>query len=221
MHIDGAPNVVLRDNVISGNTTYGVHISGGRASGAVLYGNMIGTSASGTSDLGNTLAGVYVNGAEETTLRDNVISGNDSHGVSLSGSGATNADIQYNLIGVSASGTSDLGNTMAGIHISGGRNTGIFENVIGGNDSHGISLTGSGTLDTFVGENYIGTNASGMSLGNGGAGVHIANSSYNNFIEVNTIAHNAGDGVTVTASASSGSATQFGRTPRTPTEGWA
>ena len=204
VHIDGAPNVVLRDNVISGNTTYGVHISGGRASGAVLYGNMIGTSASGTSDLGNTLAGVYVNGAEETTLRDNVISGNDSHGVSLSGSGATNADIQYNLIGVSASGTSDLGNTMAGIHISGGRNTGIFENVIGGNDSHGISLTGSGTLDTFVGENYIGTNASGMSLGNGGAGVHIANSSYNNFIEVNTIAHNAGDGVTVTASGSFG-----------------
>ena len=204
VHIDGAPNVVLRDNVISGNTTYGVHISGGRASGAVLYGNMIGTSASGTSDLGNTLAGVYVNGAEETTLRDNVISGNDSHGVSLSGSGATNADIQYNLIGVSASGTSDLGNTMAGIHISGGRNTGIFENVIGGNDSHGISLTGSGTLDTFVGENYIGTNASGMSLGNGGAGVHIANSSYNNFIEVNTIAHNAGDGVTVTASGSLG-----------------
>ena len=204
VHIDGAPNVVLRDNVISGNATYGVHISGGRASGAVLYGNMIGTSASGTSDLGNTLAGVYVNGAEETTLRDNVISGNDSHGVSLSGSGATNADIQYNLIGVSASGTSDLGNTMAGIHISGGRNTGIFENVIGGNDSHGISLTGSGTLDTFVGENYIGTNASGMSLGNGGAGVHIANSSYNNFIEVNTIAHNAGDGVTVTASGSFG-----------------
>ena len=204
VYINGAPNVVLRGNVISANTTYGVHISGSGASRAVLSGNTIGLNAAGTSDLGNTLAGVYVNGAEEATLRDNVISGNDSHGVSLSGSGATNADIQYNFIGVNASGTSDLGNTMAGIHISGVRNTGIYENVIGGNDSHGISLTGSGTRDTYIGENYIGTNASGTSLGNGGAGVHIANSSYNNFVEVNTIAHNTGDGVAIVASASLG-----------------
>ena len=203
VYINGAPDVVLRDNVISGNTTHGVHINGSGAKRAVIFGNTIGLNASGTADLGNAMAGVYVNGAEEATLRDNVISGNDTHGISLSGSGARNADIQYNLIGVNASGTADLGNTGSGIHISGARNTGIYENVIGGNVSHGVSLTSSGTMDTFIGENYIGTNESGGTLGNGGSGVHIANNSYNNFVEVNTIANNAGDGVTITATGTS------------------
>ena len=202
VYINGAPDVVLQENVISGNETYGVHISGSSAKRAVLQGNTIGLNGAGSADLGNTLAGVYVNGAEQATLRDNVISGNDSHGVSLSGSGAHNADIQYNLIGVNASGTVDLGNTGSGIHISGARNTGIYENVIGGNDSHGISLTSSGTMDTYIGENYIGTNESESDLGNGGSGVHIASSANNNFIEANTIANNTGDGVTVTSTAS-------------------
>ena len=203
VYINGAPNVVLRDNVISGNTTHGVHINGSGAKRAVIFGITIGLNDDGTADLGNAMAGVYVNGAEEATLRENVISGNDTHGVSLSGSGAHNADIQYNLIGVNASGTSDHGNTGSGIHISGARNTGIYENVVGGNASHGISLTSFGTMGTFIGENYIGTNESGGTLGNGGSGVHIANSSYNNFVEVNTIANNTGDGVTITATGTS------------------
>ena len=202
VYINDAPNVILRDNVVSGNTTHGVHISGSRAKRAVLYGNTIGLNASGTSDLGNTLAGVYINGAPNVVLRDNVVSGNTTHGVHISGSRARNADIQYNLIGVNASEAADLGNAGSGIHISGARNTGIYENVIGGNDSHGVSLTSSGTMDTFIGENYIGTNESGEVLGNGGSGVHIANSSYNNFVEVNTIANNTSDGVTVTSTAS-------------------
>ena len=174
---------------------YGYSQSG--ASAGTLLIELDGDSA-GTGTNGLTLSG-----AEEATLLENVISGNDTHGVSLSGSGAHNADIQYNLIGVNASGTSDHGNTGSGIHISGARNIGIYENVIGGNDSHGSALTSSGTMDTFIGENYIGTNSSGTVLGNGGSGVHIASSSYNNFVEVNTIANNTGDGVTITATNSS------------------
>ena len=68
VHIDGAPNVVLRDNVISGNDTYGVHISGSAASGAAFYENTIGLNAAGTADLGNTKAGVYVDGAPGARL---------------------------------------------------------------------------------------------------------------------------------------------------------
>ncbi len=209
VYINGAPDVVLRDNVISGNTTHGVHINGSGAKRAVIFDNTIGLNASGTADLGNAMAGVYVNGAEEAILRHNIISGNDTHGINLSGSGARNADIQYNLIGVNASATLGRGNTGSGItgsgiHISGARNTGIYENVIGGNDSHGVSLTSSGTMDTFIGEIYIGTNYSGTVLGNGGSGVHIASSSYNNFVEVNTIANNTGDGVTITGNSSTG-----------------
>ena len=203
VYINGAPDVVLRDNVISGNDTYGVHINGSGAKRVVIFGNTIGLNADGTADLGNAMAGVYVNGAEEAILRHNIISGNDTHGINLSGSGARNADIQYNLIGVNASATLDRGNTGSGIHISGPRNIGIYENVIGGNDSHGVSLTSSGTMDTFIGENYIGTNSGGTALGSGGSGVHIASGSYNNFVEVNTIANNTGDGVTITATGTS------------------
>ena len=133
----------------------------------------------------------------------NVISGNDSHGVSLSGSGATNADIEYNLIGTNKDGNSAVANTGSGIHISGPRNIAIYENVIGGNDSHGISLTGSGTMDVFIQENLIGANSSGTALGNGGSGVHVTGGSNNNFIEDNTIANNTGDGVTVTGPSTS------------------
>ena len=204
VYINGAPDVVLRDNVISGNDTHGVHISGSGAKGPVIFGNTIGLNAAGTSDLGNNEAGVYVNGASEAQIRDNTISGNDSHGVSLSGSGANNAVIDSNTIGLNASATADLGNTDSGIHMSGVRDTVISLNVISGNDSHGVTLTGSGTYDTFVSANYIGTNKSDASLGNGGSGVVIESSSYKNSVEGNTIANHTGDGVTVTATATSG-----------------
>ena len=205
VYFDGAPDVVLRDNVISGNDSYGVHVSGSGAERAVIYGNTIGLNAAGTSDLGNSSAGVYVNGAPYAALRDNIISGNDSHGVSMSGSGDTNADILANKIGVNASATSGLGNTGSGVHISAGNNVDISKNVIGSNSSHGVSLTGSSTYDNHIVENYIGANESGTAQGNGGSGVHIASSSYSNFIEVNTVANNTGNGVTVTATVSSGS----------------
>ena len=203
VYINGAPSVVLRDNVISSNTTYGVHVNGAGATGAVLYGNKVGTNAAGTSDLGNAAAGVHVNGAREVALRDNVISGNDTHGISLSGS-ATGAAIEYNRIGTSDAGNTDLGNTGSGIHISGTREAKIYENVIGFNDSHGISLTGGGTYDTIIAENRIGANSGGMALGNGGSGVHNGDGARNNEVVANTIANNGGDGVTVVSDDATG-----------------
>ena len=176
----------------------------GSSGGQVLFGNHIGTGTAGTADEGNGEAGVYINGAPDVVLRDNVISGNDSHGVSLSGSGATDADIDFNTIGLNASGTADLGNGGSGIHISGVRDTDITLNVISGNDSHGVTLTGSGTYDTYVTATNIGTNESDASLGNGGSGVVIESRSYKNSVEGNTIANNTGDGVTVTATGTSG-----------------
>ena len=195
VHINGAPEVVIRENLVSGNTTHGIHISGSRASGAVVYGNTIGLNTDGASDLGNRSAGVYIDGASYAALRDNVISGNGTHGVSISGSGATGALVEYNRIGTNADGDADVGNTGSGVHISGTRNVGIYENTIGGNDSHGISLTGSSTRDNLIAENYIGTNASDTDLGNSGDGGDIGESARENTVEDNTIANNVSDGV--------------------------
>ena len=204
VYINGTPDVVIRENLVSGNTTHGIHISGSRASGAVVYGNTIGLNADGDAGMGNSSAGVYINGADNATLQHNVISGNGTHGVSISGSGATGALVEYNRIGTNADGDADVGNTGSGVHISGTRNVGIYENTIGGNDSHGISLTGSSTRDNLIAENYIGTNASDTDLGNGGSGVRIGGGARDNTVEDNTIANNVGDGVTVISNGSIG-----------------
>ena len=204
VYVNGAPDVVIRENVISGNTTHGIRISGSRASGAVIYGNSIGLNAAGDAGLGNTMAGVHVNGADNATLQHNVISGNGTHGVSISGSVPSGALVEYNQIGTNADDDGDVGNTGSGVHISGTRNVGIFENVIAGNDSHGVSLAGSGTYDTLVAENHIGTNAGATALGNDGSGVHIGDSARNNEVKENTIANNGGDGVTVVSNGSTG-----------------
>ena len=169
----------------------------GSSGGQVIEGNFIGTNTGGTTDQGNGGAGIYINGAPRVVLRGNVISGNDSHGVSISGSSADDTLIEDNFIGTNAAGDADLGNTASGVHVSGVSDTVVAQNVISGNDSHGVSMTGSGTRDSLVAENYIGINESDTSLANTGSGVHFAGGATFNDVERNTIAHNGGDGVTV------------------------
>ena len=204
VYVNGAPDVLLRDNVISGNDSHGVHVSGSGASWVVLQGNTIGLNAAGAADLGNSSAGVHIDGAPDALLSMNTISGNDSHGISVSGAGASGAEISGNTIGLNAAGDASVGNTGSGVHISGAEDAIVAANSISGNGSHGVALTGADTEDTLVNVNYIGTNDSGDSMGNGGSGVHIGDSSLNNSVEGNTIANNSGDGVTVVSSGSTG-----------------
>ena len=86
-------------NVISGNVQHGVLIQGGANAQNVIAGNLIGTSANGTADLGNTLSGVLVSGAASNTIGGigaatrNVVSGNDQSGVLVSGATATGSSV--------------------------------------------------------------------------------------------------------------------------------
>ena len=169
----------------------------------VIDENRIGTDASGTTDMGNGKAGVLVSGADRSVLKDNLISGNDGPGVELSG-GADHVEIAANTIGANAIGSSDLGNTGSGIHISDGDRARVFGNIIVGNDSHGVSLTGGSTESNAVDENFIGVNESGASIANGGSGVHIGGRASFNVVARNIIAHNTGDGVTVVSISSLG-----------------
>ena len=128
-----ASDVLLRDNVISGNGRHGVEtVMGGRIH---LYANKVGTNAGGTADLGNTLAGVTVS-SRPIVLRDNVISGNDTHGVHLYSNDTEDAVIENNLIGTNDAGDTAFGNTRSGIYFDGGpKNNLVAGNVIGGNGS--------------------------------------------------------------------------------------
>ena len=94
VHIDSALNNTIggtaagAQNVISGNSSYGVYIYGTTASGNVVKGNYIGTNATGTAAVANQY-GVYLYNASSNTIGGtvagaaNVISGNTSYGVGM------------------------------------------------------------------------------------------------------------------------------------------
>ena len=171
----------------------------GSSGGQVIVGNNIGTDIAGTTDEGNGAAGVYVNGAPNVVLRDNVISGNGTHGVRISGSRVSGVSIFGNTIGLNADGAADLGNTQSGIQIDQAKSLILRDNIISGNDTHGISLAG-GATGTLIEYNMIGTNDAGNTdLGNTQSGVHVSGSRNNRIFE-NVIGGNDSHGTSLTGS---------------------
>jgi hypothetical protein len=205
---DSANNIIggltpASRNVISSNLT-GVGISS-LSPGNLIQGNLIGTDASGTLPLGNTIEGVgtffdtfdvFIGGT--TAAARNVISGNGT-GVSVF---ADSIDIQGNFIGTDVTGALPLGNSF-GIQfgqsdggVVGGLAAGAG-NVISGNLSAGIQFFASSSH--MIQGNLIGVAANGSSsLGNGQYGIliqadEVEPASSNNLIQQNVIAFNGTD----------------------------
>jgi len=196
-------NTFYLGSVISGNTENGIILSGGTAT---VLGNNIGTSADGQSDLPNdTGIAVESNGhtigpASDTPAR-NIISGNQFNGVRLGEGGGASADnnvVQYNYIGVSSDASTAIpngnGSVEAGVRVDQGSGNGIANNVIAGNNAHGIFMRG----DSFSNEiraNFIGTNRTFDDLGNNFDGIRLVTSPSSNLSETevydqNVIGHN-------------------------------
>ena len=160
-------------NLISGNAGNGVEIDNTGTTNNTVEGNLIGTDASGTAKLGNTLNGVLLEtNATNNTIggtdprADNVISGNDGEGIDITGSGTTGNTILGNYIGTNLAGTAMLSNvngvviTDASNNIIGGT-TAAARNVISGNSSIGVNVLGTTSTGNVIQGNYIGTDASG------------------------------------------------------------
>lgn len=161
-------------NVISGNTNYGVAITGSGTNNTVS-GNYIGINATSTAALANG-HGVYITaGAQSNTIggaiagERNVISGNANYGVYITGSGTTGNTVSGNYIGTKYDGLTALANNY-GVYISneassntiGGDSEGE-RNIISGNTSYGVYISGAGTNSNTVSGNYIGPTADGIS----------------------------------------------------------
>ena len=209
---DGAlDGIVKARNVISGNRSSGIQLSGG-PSNVTIQGNFVGTNLHGTEAVpngtSNPAGGIGVNSSYNVKVggtsagAGNLISGNRGTGISASQSDFADqrVTIEGNLIGVDASGTRAIPNSVGGISannlllnsvIIGGTATGS-RNVISGNSGYGLRIV-RGTV--LAEGNLIGTDISGtQDLGNVGIGLIIAGSS-NNVVRGNTVSGNNGGGI--------------------------
>ena len=210
-------------NLISGNAADGVMISGTGTSFNSVDGNLIGTNSSGENAIGNQYDGVeIVLGASDNTIGDptvaeNVISGNDEVGVSISGAGTSDNLIGLNLIGTDITGKLALGNREGGVTIYGGATDNSIGtqsdggNFISGNgfdgtqgEFAGLGISGIGTSGNVVQNDVIGLDGKGdASLGNAGSGVVIFGGATNNIVGAIgpdarlVISGNGGDGVLI------------------------
>lgn len=138
-------------NVLSGNVFLGIGAS--EVTGLQIVGNYIGTNASGTSAVPNTLHGMSLSGMlSETQVIGNLVSGNSSLGIDLN-SGTNGVELFANRIGVDASGD-PLGNGSHGMSLSSVVNTvigaegekdpfGDFGNTIANNGGNGVWVRGN------------------------------------------------------------------------------
>lgn len=185
-------------NLISGNSTDGVHFEPG-GNNNIVQGNRIGTDITGTAALGNFLgvgsnqgAGNLIGGS--TPAARNVIAGNSLYGVELAGPPATGNRVQGNYIGVDVTGTAALGNGQNGVFVNNapgnwigtdgdGTDDATEGNVISGNGTHGIEVSGASAAGNVIAGNYIGTTADGTTdLGNTVNGVRIQSGANGNTI---------------------------------------
>ena len=167
-------------NIISGNYGPGIGISNG-SSGNEIYGNYIGTDATGLNALGNEI-GIELSAAPNTQVGTHFPHGERHLRQFLrdrnveSTQGPDNSSIQGNLIGTDATGLAPLGNLYGGLLLYGGNNLVIggsapgAGNVISGSTyGDGIDIEADNAL---VQGNFIGTDQTGkVAILNGGDGI--------------------------------------------------
>ncbi|MCG6925708.1 MAG: right-handed parallel beta-helix repeat-containing protein, partial [Acidobacteria bacterium] len=200
-------DTVIRGNVISGHAESGVWVqsnTGVPIARTLVQDNRIGTDPAGAVAVPNALDGVRLMGGftTDSTIRDNVVSGNLRYGVLVLES--TRTDILANRIGTNAAGTAALGNGWSGIEAHDADQTTIGRpgegNVISANGRTGISIISS-VGPNLVQANKIGTDVTGtVVIPNTEDGVRLSATGGDtiggpNAGEGNIISGNGGDGI--------------------------
>jgi uncharacterized repeat protein (TIGR01451 family) len=197
LHFDtGSDSSSLTALAISGFAIAGVRVD---SDTVTIQDNYLGAIPAGTPN-GD---GLQLNGSG-STVDGNVISGNDGHGIAVTGADHVIFD---NFIGTDAAGTAALENGDDGINVSGGA-AGITigsatageENVISGNFDAGVSIDdGSGIV---VDGNYIGVDVTGTTAISNFTGVWVISSgnTIGTAAAGNVISGNFDDGIDIAAS---------------------
>jgi len=209
-------NVTLRGVAVGGWGGQGVVLDGAKnGQGAVVAGNYLGLDPNGITAAPNKWpAAVVYNGYKNstfggTTAADrNVISGGTSCGILLQNPGTDGCVIKGNYFGVTADGTTKLGNGDWNIAVLSGTTnvtiggSAIGEgNVISGDTGVGIGISDAGSSGVTIKGNRIGTNAAGTAAIGNEIGVFARNGASNIVVggsaagEGNLISGNVFDGI--------------------------
>jgi titin len=187
-HSNGSEGIFI--NAVPNNTIGGVLSEGGvQGRNYVDYNAGPGIQIDGSGATGNVVAfndishnrgdGILIHDASTNTVglastdwNSNYISDNDGGGIHINGTDARGNLVQNNVIGASEKGLS--GNTLSGVLIEDGSGTTVggttpgTSNLISGNRQNGVTITGSGTGDSVLGNSISGNGKLGIDLGNDG-----------------------------------------------------
>ena len=198
--------------------------------GNKIEGNFLGIAPDGITAIPNNRGVEIINGSDNviggiTPEQRNIISGNSSIGIAIfgnigefsTGPGAFDNQVIGNYIGTNSDGTSAVGNN-TNVQVSEGAKRTIIggltsseRNLISGATSYGILLGGSGTDNTEIKGNFIGTDVNGT----GG----IPNQTRGIFLTQGVISTSSTKQVTVARniiSGNNGLATSFTFSPASP-----
>ncbi len=173
IQLSGTSGSALSNVTIGGENTEDRNIISSFSSGiymtntdsVTIEGNYIGTDITGSVAFGNNIGVNLVSNNSNTTIKNNLISGNDAAGIDLNDLLDT-INIQGNLIGLKSNGTEVLGNGSSGISTDGtgkvtiGGESVEARNIISGNVK-AVYLEMDTDVDYQVIGNYIGTDVSG------------------------------------------------------------
>ncbi|MDP3984870.1 MAG: NosD domain-containing protein, partial [Acidimicrobiia bacterium] len=172
-------NLIGPNNVISGNSSDGVLITGSTASGNSVFTNLIGTTAAGVAPLGNNAGISLQNGTTGNLINANTIAGNlvgivvqapgnriMDNDIGLDGVGNVThgvlIDSNDTIVGVQADGLGlpnrIVGNGSNGVMVLTGIRNRISNNVIRDNGGLGIELSNEGVTPNDLGDGDTGPN---------------------------------------------------------------
>ena len=213
-------------NVISGNKTVGVVLYG--ATLTTVAGNFIGVDSTGERALPNGDRGVLLYGGSEHNMiggvgaaSRNVISGNATEGVGIDDVNSLYNLVAANYIGTDAAGEAAIPNGTYGVVVANGAALNMIGdpvagggNLISGNRSAGVAVIAPAPNGNSVLNNVIGLDAAGRAAIPNNVGVVIFGGALKNSIGNgsplgrNVISGNAGDGVDIFDSTTTGNFVQ-------------
>ncbi len=187
-------------NTISGNSLYGIQISGTGTSFNTVQHNQIGLNSAGTAALQNN-SGIRIDGGATDNLiggtgamEGNTISGNFNNGITMSDGGTSGNLVQGNAIGTDPTGMIGIGNGNVGVDIV----SGAYSNTVGGgvtgagnllsDNQVGVRVQGAGTSFNVIQGNLIGTDITGTGTFASNSGVYLQSGARDNTIGGTTAA---------------------------------